>query len=208
MVDVAPHKSLEVYETFPEDEPMDIEDNATNPQEPLFYIPLTQSREDMTPEMRLAQLTTELDDLDREIPILTKDSEPVARELGDLTSIERWVQRFCADNYRGTMTASDFNDILKESLIQTMSGEAETAYEVYQSYPVDTSKEEMQSSLSAIDKRLRDLEIKIGSPTETIGNYIHCMKILKGQIRTFDPKKIDEVNLQAEVVNNELEMIN
>ena len=162
MVDTNPQKSLEVYETFPEEEPMDIEENATNPQEPLFYIPLTKSREDMTPEQRLAMLTSELDDLDREIPILEKDSEPVARELGDLTSIERWVQRFCADNYNGLMTASDFNDILKESLIQTMSGEEETTYELYQSYPVDTTKEEMLTSLSAIDKRLRDLEIKIG----------------------------------------------
>jgi hypothetical protein len=41
-----------------------------------------------------------------------------------------------------------------------------------------------------------------------MANYVYGISRLSQAITSFDPKKIESVNLQAEVVNNELEMIN
>jgi Dynamitin len=196
---------------------MDEDPVADNPQEPLYYIPLTKGREKLSVKQRLGLLRQELLELEIEVDSEI-DPQPFQVSHSYITEVNS-MAKYAEDIIRGQGIEIE-GDIgietnvtrnMGKALIGTLPESENLTYVLTTSLPEDVCEigDRQVSSTATLSARISKLEDTLGVWNAEYGYYNiqQGLSQIKKRMSLIHPKKLEAINKQAEELNSEMDMI-
>lgn len=196
-----------------------IEENPPrdNPQEPLFYIPLSKGRDKLTIKQRLALLRQELEELEQEV-VSEIDPQPFQinhsymNEMNSMTKYAEDIIRGQGLEIEGDLgIESNVTRNIGKALVGVLPESENSTYILNTSLPEEVCEvgDRHVSSVAGISTRISKLEETLGMWNAEYGYYNiqQALGHIKKRMSHMNPKKLEAINKQAEELNAEMDMI-
>ena len=188
-----------------------------NPQEPLYYIPLSKGRAKLTIKQRLALLRQELHELELEV---SSEVEPqpfqlthsYLTEVNSMTKYSEELLRGQGLEIEGDLgIENNITRTIGKALIGVLPESENSTYILNTSLPEEVCEvgDRQVSSIASLSTRISKLEDTLGVWNAENGYYNIQQALMQIKKRTshLNPKKIENINKQAEELNAEMDMI-
>ncbi|CAG9324436.1 unnamed protein product [Blepharisma stoltei] len=188
-----------------------------NPQEPLYYIPLTHGRTQLPLKERIALLRQEIIEIDKKLdaeiePERHETPYSYISELASMTSHAESLIRGQGIHIEGDIgIEGNLSSKLGKSMIKLLTDEEQATYQLTAPIPQSTieAQDREIATLASISARISKLEETIGHWSASNGYYsiIQALALIKKRISMLNPKKLEQLSSQAEELNAELDMV-
>jgi len=195
------------------DDPKSLE----NPQEPLYYIPLSKGREKLTVKQRLALLRQELEELEQDVQSEV-DPQPFQITHSYLAEVNN-MAKYAEDLIRGQGLEIEGdlgieNNITRsigKALVGVLPESENSTYILTTSLPEEVCEvgDRQTATIASISARISKLEDTLG-PWNAENGYYNIQQgfgHIKKRMANMNPKKMENINKQAEDLNAEMDMI-
>lgn len=188
-----------------------------NPQEPLYYIPLSKGREKLSIKQRMQLLRSEIEDLDQDVDSEV-DPKPFQLSHSYLTEVNN-MAKYAEDLVRGQGLEIEGdlgieNNITRsigKALIGVLPESENSTYMLTTSLPEEVCEvgDRQAATIASISARVSKLEETLGLWSSDYGyfNVLQAFGQIKKRMANLNPKKLEAINKQAEDLNAEMDMI-
>lgn len=195
------------------DDDMQIE----NPQEALYYIPLTHGRSQLSLKTRISLLRQEMLELDAktESELQPQDYQISQSHISEISSITNSAESLIRgqgvhiDGYLGI--EGNISSLLGKSMLKILDNTENATYQLNSPVPQSSSesKDRQTAGIANISARLSKLEDTVGLWRASSGYYsvMQAFSLIKKRISMLNPKKLEALSSQAEELNAELDMV-
>lgn len=197
--------------------PMEEDGVQDNPQEPLYYIPLSKGRAKLTIKQRLSLLRQELHELELEV---SSEVEPQPFQmthsyLNEVNSMVKFSEEFLRGQgleIEGDLgIETNITRTIGKALIGVLPESENSTYILSTSLPEEISEvgDRQVSSITSLSARISKLEETLGTWNADYGYYNiqQALMHIKKRTANLNPKKIENINKQADELNAELDII-
>jgi predicted nucleic acid-binding Zn-ribbon protein len=188
-----------------------------NPQEPLYYIPLSKGRDKLTVKQRLALLRQELEDLEQDVESEV-DPKPFQLTHSYLTEVNN-MAKYAEDLIRGQGLEiegdlgieNNITRTIGKALVGVLPESENSTYVLTTSLPEEVCDvgDRQTATIASISARVTKLEETLGLWSSEYGyfNIQQAFGQIKKRMANLNPKKLEAINKQAEDLNAEMDMI-
>lgn len=196
---------------------VDEKESLENPQEPLYYIPLSKGREKLTVKQRLALLRQELEELEQDVQSEV-DPQPFQITHSYLAEVNN-MAKYAEDLIRGQGLEiegdlgieSNITRSIGKALVGVLPESENSTYILTTSLPEEVCEvgDRQTATIASISSRISKLEETLGLWNAEYGYYNiqQALMYIKKRMANMNPKKMENINKQAEDLNAEMDMI-